>query len=92
MLALGADQRTRLDETIHLVLQRSYRAQVEVLAVLRDLRLSHLAKPEVRASQPAGSTQARSLLLSSSTFDPSAVAQNRATTSASAQSKVTDLT
>ena len=41
--------------------------------------------------QPAGSTQAFSGVLSSSTFEPSASAQKAATRSGSTQSKVTDL-
>lgn len=65
--------------------------QVEVLAVLRDLRLGHTNEPET------GTTPARRLnpgavgVLSSSTFDPSAAAQKAATCRGSRQSKVTDL-
>ncbi len=42
--------------------------------------------------QPAGSTQARSAVLSSSTFEPRAAAQNAASARASVQSNVTDFT
>lgn len=91
----GLNARSRLTrpghQAVNLRLPPFDATQVEVLTVLRGLALQH-TNQRLGPPQPAGSTQARSWVLSSSTFDPRAAAQKVATRSGSRQSKVTDLT
>ena len=78
-------------QPVALGLEVSRGAEVEVLTVLGDLRLGHPLEPETGSTPPRGLHPGAARVLSSSTSEPRAPAQNAATRNGSWQSNVTDL-